>query len=159
SGVDFGSGSLTISANGQIAKFLSDAPFSAPTGAEGTISFTSTLPVGIVALRGVTNAQGAFLMTPLPVTDLSVVPANTQEVVPQFADGQGWSTSLLLVNPTSQVLRGTIQFLDGKSGKPITLTINGATATRFDYLIPAKSGQRFTTSGASSVLTSGTIQL
>src|SRR2546422_8486669 len=43
-GNDLGSGSTTIAANGQLAKFLAQAPFNRPPSVQGTFSFTSDVP-------------------------------------------------------------------------------------------------------------------
>src|SRR5207248_332651 len=102
-GAAAGSGSTTIPANSQIAQFLDQAPLKVYTGTsfQGTFNFTSTVPVGVVALRGLTNERGEFLMSTLPVIDTTATPGTGTVVIPHFADGAGWVTQIFLVNPTS----------------------------------------------------------
>src|SRR5439155_5301095 len=56
-------GSITIPANGQIARFLNEAPFNAGTSFRGTLTFNVSAPVGVIALRGFTNERSEFLIT------------------------------------------------------------------------------------------------
>ena len=79
-------GSITIPANGQIASFLNDAPFNAGPSFRGTFTFNASAPIGVIALRGLTNERAEFLITTLPVVDLSAAVSETM-VVPHFAQG------------------------------------------------------------------------
>jgi hypothetical protein len=72
SGVTFGAGTATIEANSQVAAFLNEAPFRPASSTESvaqarSFTFSSSLPVGVIALRGYTNERSEFLMTTLPV--------------------------------------------------------------------------------------------
>ena len=52
----------------------------------GTLTFKSDVPVSAVALRGLINERGEFLITPLPVADVDDwVPASM--FFPHFAEG------------------------------------------------------------------------
>src|SRR2546426_489854 len=108
-GNDLGSGSTTIGPNGQLAKFLAQAPFNGPPSFQGTFSFTSDVPVGVIAVRGLTNERSEFLMSTLPVIDTTSPPGRGTVVVPQFADGGGWVTQIFLVNPTDNPMTGKVQ--------------------------------------------------
>jgi hypothetical protein len=66
------------------------------------------LPVGAVALRGYINERSEFLMTTLPIAPISSASIETI-VLPHFADGGGWRTQVLLVNPTDENLTGTVE--------------------------------------------------
>lgn len=55
----------------QVAKFLDQPPFNAPAASSGTFTFSSSSPVAVIALRGFTNERGEFLITTLPVADLT----------------------------------------------------------------------------------------
>ena len=69
-------------------------PFCVPAG---TFTFTSTVPVSVIALRGFTTEapRGEFLTTTLPIINLSVLPGNDVSYIPHFADGDGWTTRIL----------------------------------------------------------------
>jgi hypothetical protein len=146
-GTNFGSGSTKVPAGGQIASFLDQAPFNSGAGLQGTFSFTSTTPVAVIALRGLTNERGEFLMTTLPVIDLTATPLNAPFLLPYFADGGGWKTSVNLVNPTDNSLTGTGQFLNG----------TGAVLSTFPYAISPRSSFKFVTSGQGAALQSGSL--
>src|SRR5437588_11384054 len=92
-------GSLTIPANGQIAKFLNEWPFPFK-GITGLLSFTATEPVAVTVLRGFTNERSEFLVSTLPVLDPSVPASTSIAYVPHFAVNGGWRTELILINTT-----------------------------------------------------------
>src|SRR5206468_3464504 len=71
---DFGSNVTTIPANGHVAAFLNEAPFNGRASLSGTFTFSSNIPVSVVALRGRINERSEFLMTTLPVADPLAAP-------------------------------------------------------------------------------------
>ena len=83
----------------------------------GTFTFTSSVPISVVALRGFTNKRGDFLITTLPVAPLSSTSTDTI-YFPHFADGDGWTTQVVLVNPTDSTISGNIEFLGQGSAQP-----------------------------------------
>ena len=158
----FGEGRYELRAHEQIAKFLSDAPFNTGSAVLGTFTFTSSLPIAVVALRGLTNQADEFLMTTLPVAPLSSAATDTV-YFPHFADGSGWATEVILVNPTDATITGTVRFLGPGSGamtaSRATLTLDdGRTGSDFAYSIPPRSSQKFTTSNPSRPVSSGSVR-
>jgi hypothetical protein len=155
-----GSGITTIPANQQIAQFLDQAPFNVyPTGTfQGTFSFTSNVPVAVIALRGFTNERSDFLTSTLPVIDTTLPPNNGTVVVPHFADGQGWTTQIFLINPTDNPMTGTVLFTD-KNGVATNVNIGGQTGSSFNYLVPKRTSQKLATAGANLVTASGSIRI
>jgi len=153
-GADLGSGSTQIPAKGQVAKFLNEAPFSTFSGPtfQGTFSFTSTVPVGVVALRSYVNQKGDFLMSTLPVIDTSAAAGTGTVVLPHFADGGGWVTQILLVNPSDAAMTGSIQFTND-SGSPVTV------GTTTAYSVPRRSSQRIATPGTAAATTAGAVRI
>jgi hypothetical protein len=111
-GADSGSGTITVPANGQIARFLNEDPINGSGNFRGTFSFTSTVPVGVIALRKLTNERGEALLSTLPVADLSATTSLATGVLPYFTDGGGWQTQIILVNPTDSPMSGTIRFVN-----------------------------------------------
>ena len=70
------------------------------------------------AIRGYLTERSEFLMTTMSVIDL-VLPAATDTVVlPHFADGGGFITQFVLVNPRDDTLNGTLQFFSTGSVTP-----------------------------------------
>ena len=86
---DFGPNATTIPPNGHIATFLNEAPFNGRSSLTGTFTFSSNIPVSVLAMRGRVNERGEFLLTTLPVTDLSAPPSAAPIIFPHFAAGGG----------------------------------------------------------------------
>ena len=159
-GTDVGSGTTTIPANGQIAKFIDGAPFKTFAGAafQGTLTFSSNVPIGAMAIRSLINERGDFLMSTLSVIDTASAPGTGTVVVPHFADGGGSTTQLVLVNPASTALSGTIEFRKD-DGAPVSVTIEGVSKSSFPYLIPPRSSQKFVTAGGAPGATTGSVRI
>ena len=149
-GTEFGAGSTKIPAGGQLAGFLDQSPFNSGTGLQGTFTLTSDVPVAVIALRGFTNERGEFLMTTLPVIDLTAQPGTAPILVPYFADGGGWKTSVILVNPTDSKLNGTGQFFTSAG------TVLSA---KFSYSIPGHASFKLVTSGLGSTIQTGSLSI
>ena len=153
SGNDFGQNTFSIDANNQIARFLDQAPFAAPRFS-GSFSFTASAPVAVTALRTLVNQRGEFLIATQPVTPIPASFSASPFVVAHFADGNGWKTQLILVNTTDVSMTGIVQFLsDGTAlvaGAPLTLTVNGQTATAFTYVVRARSSAKLETAALSA---------
>jgi len=150
---DFGSNGTTIPPNGQIAKFLNEAPFNGRSSLAGTFTFSSNIPVSVVALRGRINERSEFLLTTLPVTDLSAAPSTAPIVFPHFAAGAGWTTQIALVNPTDVPLTGGLEFRD--SSGLVTNPFN----SNLTYAIPPRSSFEMQTSLASSQVLTGSVRI
>ncbi len=170
-GVRFGEDSFELGAHEQIADFLNETPFNGGDTVLGTFTFTSSLPIAVIALRGFTNRDGEFLMTTLPVAPLAtpLTPfttdtANTGTVYfPHFADGRGWATQVILVNPTFRTITGTVQFLgqgsETTAAAPAVRTLeDGRTGSSFDYSIPPNGSYRIVTSNPSGGVSVGSVR-
>ena len=162
-GTNFGSDSFTLGANQQTAKFLNQAPFNGGSSVLGTFTFASSVPISVVALRGFTNERSDFLITTLPVAPLSSTSTDTI-YFPHFADGGGWTTQIILVNPTDTAITGNIEFLGQGSGTTaatlVTLTLVGrATESSYSYSISPRSSQRFTTSNPAGAASVGSVRV
>ena len=162
-GNNFGQGQTTIPANGQVAAFLNEAPFNGGSTVQGTFFFSASVPVSVVALRGFTNERSEFLITTLPVSPLSAAITGERVVFPHFADGGGWTTQTILVNPSDAVISGAVAFVGqgsaGTAASPVEVTIDGVTASSFSYTIAPRSSRRLGTAGASSVISVGSVRV
>ena len=176
-GIDFNAGSFTIGGGEQVARFVDQPPFSIggarrPLSEARTLTFEASLPVGVTAVRGYVNERSEFLTSTLPIAQTAA--SSTGPVVfPHFAQGDGWSTEIILVNPTDQTLTGSLQFFDpGPSdtvtigsgvafkagGQPVAVTIDGITQSTFTYAIPAHSSRSFQLSGSPATILLGSAQ-
>ncbi len=162
SGADVYSGSMTIPANGQIAAFLNEAPFNGPASFSGSFTFNSLAGLAAVALRGTVNERSDFLLTTLPIAELAstvctaslpstcvTTGAPSARVFPHFADGGGWATQILLVNPSDAAISGTLRFADP----------SGLLISTMDYSIGAQSARRLTTGGTAATVRVGTVTI
>jgi hypothetical protein len=156
-GNDFGPGSTVLPPNGQIARFLDQAPFNAGASLNGAFTFRSNVPIAVVGIRGLTNERSEFLLTTLPVTDLNASAASSG-VFPHFADGAGWTSQVILVNPGDTALTGTLQFMN-QSGAAAPLSVNGQQGSSFSYALPPRTIRKFVTSGVPVVNVSGSVRL
>jgi hypothetical protein len=142
------SGSTEIPAGGQITAFLNEPPF-APLSSLGidmatarTFTFSSSLPVGVTAIRGFINERSDFLMTTLPVADLSVTDSSPI-VFAHYAQGGGWKTELTLINPTDGTVSGVVDFFSQNSQQSLPYSI----APRGSITMPAPGGNLEMTTG------------
>jgi hypothetical protein len=108
----------------------------------------------VIALRGLTNERSEFLITTLPVADLSITAGSDAFVFPHFADGGGWTTDLLLVNTTDTPMSGTLVFC-GQSGCPA----GGQPVLSSPYILAPRSSFQFQTSGAANTVATGSIRV
>jgi hypothetical protein len=169
SGATVSSGTLTIPPNQQVSKLLTEAPFNAGNTFRGTLTYTTTgaARLTVSALRGHLNERNEFLWSALPIADTQAVqpPFPATVIIPQFVDGQGWTTQIVLVNPTDSTINGVLQFFSqgsiGSSGNPITMTANGQTAAAFPYTIAPDSSFTLVTSGVepSGTVLNGSVQV
>jgi hypothetical protein len=115
----------------------------------------------VIALRGYINERSEFLMTTLPVSTLTsdINPV----VLPQFADGGGWSTQVILTNPTDAPLYGVVQFYGSgsntQSAPLLTLSINGNMTSTFEYTIPPHSEIRLVTGNTGTTVQDGSVRV
>ena len=148
-GSDFGNGSFTLEPKHNLSAFANEAPFNLPVSADVTMTFSSSVPIAVTAIRGLTNQRGEFLMTTLPVAAIGTGDGGGSIVMPHFVNGGGWSTQVILTNPTDVPLSGTVQFLGSDSadasGVPLAMTVNGVTDSIFEYSIAPRSAVRFVT--------------
>ena len=144
-GNDFGQGSFTLNAANQISVFLNQAPFNGRPSMQGTFTFSSSVPVGVIAVRGFTNERGEFLITTLPVAPIPDTGTNAT-LLPHFAAGAGWTTQVILTNPSNNPLTGTVQFFGpgspSQAAAVLNVLVNGAANSTFSYTIPARAAVR-----------------
>jgi hypothetical protein len=150
---DFGGNVTTIPPNGHFAAFLNEAPFNGRSSLTGAFTFSSNIPISVVALRGRINERSEFLMTTLPVTDLSAASSIGPVVFPHFAAGGGWTTQIVLVNPTDTALAGGLEFRD-PSGQ-VTNPFN----SDLTYTIPPRSSFEMQATLASSQVLTGSVRV
>ena len=149
----------------KIARFINEAPFNSAKVFTGTLTFTATAPVGVVSIRGVVNERNTFTYTLQTISPIgTVVPEPISPVVmAHFADGNGWTTQVLLVNTGDLPIKGTVQFIGEGSGSapgaPLNMTVNGKSALSFDYSIPARASVKLDTPGTGTTIQIGSVRV
>ena len=142
-----------IPANGQLAKFLNEPPFNGRSSFSGTFTFMSSLPVTVAAVRGLTNERSEFLMTALPMANLGAPTTGGIPVFPHVANGGGWTTEIVLVNPTDSALTGIIE-----SSRPGVLQ-NNRPDNALIYSIPPRGSLKIQTYGGGASIQTSSIYL
>ena len=97
-------------------------------------------------------------MSTLPVIDTAATAATGAVLVPHFSDGGGWTTDLLLVNPTGNPIGGNAEFRND-AGVLSNVTIGGESRSSFAYSIAPRSSQKFATAGTAFSTTSGSVSI
>jgi sugar lactone lactonase YvrE len=115
-----------------------------------TLEIASDQPLSVVALRMTTNQRGEALFTTTPVADMTKTLTNTSIYFPQFADGGGYTTSLILLNTSTQAETGSLQIFDNNGNPLIVNQVGGITSYSFQYTIPAGGAYHFQSDGLSS---------
>jgi hypothetical protein len=128
-GNDYGHGSVVVPPGGQIAGFLDGAPFRGTSPMTGTFTFSASLPVGALALRGLTNERGEFLIAAMPIGNV-FGSSSTASVIPHFSTGGGWSSEIQLVNIEDAPNEGVLQ-----------LRLQTGDQT-YPYMVPPRSSTR-----------------
>ncbi len=98
----------------------------------------------------------------------SVAPltASTVDTIyfPHFADGAGWTTQVILVNPTNFPISGRVQFFDTGSetvaAQPASLTLDDAqVGSEFMYSIPKRTSTRLRTANPAGATQVGSVRV
>jgi hypothetical protein len=151
-------GSLTVPANGQLARFMNELPYALQTPAQGTLAFTSDVPVGVIALRGRTNERGDFLITTTPVLDAATSLSTDPSYLAHYAAGGGWRTEVILINPSTRAVNGTMEFRN-TAGNAVSLRAGTESGTSFPYSLLEGGSQKFTLNSPTADLITGSIRL
>jgi hypothetical protein len=119
--VNGGSSSVSLAGNGHMAKFIDELfPNASTSTFQGTLIVTATYFQGFDALVSATSLQlgTGGQITTVPVIGIEPAPATKQLFFAQFADGDGWTSSLSLVNPLISTVGAKFAFWDD-GGNPL----------------------------------------
>ena len=133
-----------------------------PVGSPRSLDFNASLPVFVTALRFFTNERSDSLLSSIPVAGTTTV-VSRPVVIPEFTDGAGWSSQVILVNTSDAQMRGEIHFVSqGSLSDPpqgIEVGTGVGTASVFEYDIPPRSFYRLQTNGLMDNLSVGSVQI
>ena len=168
-GATIAGGHGTLAAGTHFARFIHQlqeaAPdFVLPANFPSAVQFASLeisgdQPVSLLALRMTINQRGEALFTTTPIADLAKPAAGDAIFFPQFADGGGYTTSLILLNTSNGIETGTLQMLDD-SGHPLVVSYVGSVVgSSLRYSIPKGGAVRFQTDGSPATTRAGWVKL
>ena len=102
----------------------------------GTLELGADRPLSILGLHLTTNQRRETILTSIPVADLNAAMPDSRLYFPQMADGDGYSTKLILLNTSGTAQNGWVRFF-GDGGMPITVKPAGGAAadSAFRYAI------------------------
>src|SRR5262249_24329856 len=123
-----------------LAAFLDEPPFRGNIKAQ-SFTFTSSEPVGAIALQSYINERADFLMATLPVAQISLT-STANIILPLFTAGGGWTTQILLVNPTDAFVSGRVD-MDAV----------------YSYAIAPRSAVKISTSTSDSSVRTGAVRI
>ncbi len=152
------SGSLTIPANTQVAKFLNELPYGTRDPLVGTFAFTASAPVAVTALRGFTNERNEFLFATLPVVDLSQPASTAPAYIPHFAVNGGWTTDVILVNTADFPITGKVEFYNPAGGLA-TVPVGTTTVSSVEYTIVQKGALKLNLPDMGGTTVTGSVRV
>ena len=168
-GATLSNGHGNIVAGAHFAKFIDQmkdvaSDFSLPLDFESTVQFgsleiSSDQPLSILALRMTTNQRNEVLFTTTPTADLTQSLTSTPMYFPQFADGAGFTTALVLLNTSDGIETGTFQILDDMGAPLVVNQVGGTADSSFKYSIASGGALRFQTDGFPATTKVGWVQL
>jgi sugar lactone lactonase YvrE len=135
-GVELARQNQSLGANQHLASYVDDLFPTQAAGLQGSLTFMSSQPLAAVTLRENRNSQNEPLYTTLPVVDLLAEPSSKSVIFPHIAAGGGFTTELLLMNPTTSVMTGNVQFY-GDDGQPLSLENGDQMTSQLPYTIAA----------------------
>jgi hypothetical protein len=145
---------LTIPAGQHLAKFaVEHFPATAAAGFEGSVEVETDQNVAAVALRYDNPGMDVFSTIPVLVDE-----ASTTLYFPQAADGGGYRTSFILINPGDTATTAKLEF-SADDGSALSLPIGGTLKSSVDVPIPAKGTARLITDGTSSGIKVGWVRV
>jgi hypothetical protein len=135
-------------------------PVDFPTATQyGTLELQADQPLSVVALRLTVNQRGESLMTTTPMEDSSQGTTNASLYFPQFVDGGGYTTTLILLNSSDRIESGTIRLLDDDGAPFVVGCVGESPNSVFNYSIPPGGIYRLQTDGASALTRVGWAQV
>ena len=121
--------------------------------ADSSLTLEATVAVAVTALRVFNNDRGEQLLVAAP---LAVGPAAAgQSVAPYFVSGGGLRSELVLVNPTDDLMRGTVS-LHASDGLASAL---GTESEIIDYLVAPHSSRVIESNGSGATPQQGYLRI
>ncbi len=125
----------------------------------GTLDISSDQPMSIVALRLTSNQRGETLLTTTPIADLNKPSVAGPAFFPQFVDGGGYISSIVMMNTSTTRMTGSLEIF-GDNGSPLSIRpVGGSSGSAFPYVIEGGGSALLESDGSSSQLVRGWVRL
>ena len=125
----------------------------------GSLEISSDQLLSSLALRLTTNQRAETIFTSTPTADLDKPLSATPIYFPQFADGGGYTTTILLLNTSISRETGTMTISDD-NGEPLVVNqVGGIKGSSFAYAIPPGGVFVLQTDGSASDVKVGAVRL
>jgi hypothetical protein len=125
----------------------------------GSLDIVADQPLAVAAVRQTTIQRDKVIMTTTPIADLGLPPNSLPAYFPQLVDGGGYATALDLMNTSSAIEAGTLQFF-GDSGTPLAVSqTRGPAGSSHRYSIPSGGIFHFETDGLPTASRTGWVLL
>ena len=148
-GLPVASAAFQLAAGGHIAEFAAQRFPAIADGFEGTIEFSSDEALHAVALRYDNETMDAFCTIPVLADGLAPV-----LYFPQVADGAGYRTNLILMNPGDRTVTARVEFFSA-DGTPLSLPLGAFNRTSLSLVLSPKGSASLFTDGIDSLLRVG----
>lgn len=117
----------------------------------GSLEIASDQPISAAALRLVSNERNDSLVTTTPLADLNREPSKAPIYLPLFADGDGYASSLILLNTSNVRETGAFRVLDRNGmGVPVRQA-DGNPDSTFRFSMEPGGLYRFRTDGTTAI--------
>ena len=160
-----GGGVLDVPPGARIIRFFDESPFDIVSPLSGTFTFDSSVPVAVAGLRELLNERRERLTTSLPVAPIAAtgfpgVTVSETQYLPLFAAGGGWTSELVIVNPSDQNIDGSVRIRGQDAAfDPLSVVVNGERAETFAYSIPPRSSTRMRVEASGSAIVVGSLEV
>lgn len=168
-GATLATGHATVARGAHFAKFINqlkavapdfNIPGDFPTVTQfGSLDITSDQPLSILALRLTVNQREETLLTSTPIADLTNPLGNMPLYFPQFVDGGGYITTLILLNTSDASETGKLNLFSDTGAPLVVNQVGGTRDSTFTYSIQPGGVFVFQTDGFPADANVGSAQL
>jgi hypothetical protein len=124
----------------------------------GTLQVNSDQPLAIMAMRTTNNQRNDALLTNTSVSDLTKPASTTPVYFPEFLDGGGYVTTIVLMNTSNTIETGWLKIYDDL-GSPLAVTTTSmGHGAEFEYSIEPNGVLVFETDGSPASINVGSAQ-
>jgi sugar lactone lactonase YvrE len=141
-GRGLGTTKVDLPAGGHTAKFAYELNPGLPPGFTGVLELTAPVPIVPITLMLTTNPRDDFILTTMPVADLTRATGDKSVVFPQIAFGSGYETRLILINTEITKNEAVDLSFYQSNGTPLTVALGGTSNSKFTVSLVQGGGSQ-----------------